>query len=69
MVSMCRQIGLALGAATVAAVMGTHADLSSFHAAWFFMAACGLTGGLALLAIRDNSPRPVAAAAGSPAPQ
>ncbi|QKW10108.1 MFS transporter [Streptomyces sp. NA04227] len=54
MVSMCRQIGLALGAAVVAAVMGARPDLGSFHAAWFFMAACGLTGGLALLAIRDK---------------
>ncbi|MEK8142935.1 hypothetical protein NKH18_14550 [Streptomyces sp. M10(2022)] len=38
----------------MAALMGTRADLSSFHAAWFFMAACGLVGGLALLAIRDR---------------
>ncbi|WP_411104560.1 MFS transporter [Streptomyces sp. cmx-4-9] len=58
MVSMCRQIGLALGAAIVAAVLGARPDLGSFHAIWFFMAGCGLTGGLALLAIRDTTRRP-----------
>ncbi|MER7764208.1 MFS transporter [Streptomyces sp. NPDC097619] len=65
MVSMCRQIGLALGAAVVAAVMGSHPDLGAFHAVWYFMAACGLAGGIALLAIRGTGPHlvPVTGAA------
>ncbi|MEV6120733.1 MFS transporter [Streptomyces sp. NPDC052077] len=64
MVSMCRQIGLALGAAVVAALIGTRPDLAAFHASWYFMAACGLAGGVAMLGVRDTGPRlvPVAGA-------
>ncbi|MFI1371859.1 MFS transporter [Streptomyces longwoodensis] len=61
LVSMCRQVGLALGAAVVAAVLGARPDLGAFHTAYFFMAVCGLTGGLALLGIRDSASRRVPA--------
>jgi len=50
MASMCRQVGLALGMAVVAAVLDAFPDVSAFHTAWVFMAVCGLAGGLTLLA-------------------
>lgn len=56
MMSMGRQVGLALGVAVVAAVLGTRPDVAAFHAAWFFMAGCGLAGGLFLLAIGSGRP-------------
>jgi MFS family permease len=51
MMSMCRQVGLALGVAVVAAVLDVRPDIEAFHTTWFFMAGCGLAGGLTLLAI------------------
>jgi EmrB/QacA subfamily drug resistance transporter len=51
MQSMCRQLGLALGVAVVAAVLAAKPGVEGFHAAWFFMAACGLAGGLTLAAV------------------
>ncbi|MEV6766775.1 MFS transporter [Streptomyces sp. NPDC051105] len=60
MLSMCRQVGLALGVAAVAAVLGSRPDVSAFHTTWLFMAACGLAGGATLLAIGAER-RPVAA--------
>ncbi|MGI8331400.1 MFS transporter [Actinomadura scrupuli] len=59
MLSMCRQVGLALGVAVVAAVLGARPDVSAFHTTWLFMAACGLAGGLTLFAIGAER-RPVA---------
>jgi EmrB/QacA subfamily drug resistance transporter len=49
--SMCRQVGLALGVAVVAALLDVRPDVSAFHSAWLFMAACGLATGLTLSAI------------------
>jgi EmrB/QacA subfamily drug resistance transporter len=51
MMSMCRQVGLALGVAVVAAVLDVRPDLSAFHSTWLFMAVCGLAAGLTLSAI------------------
>ncbi|MBS2964401.1 MFS transporter [Actinocrinis puniceicyclus] len=51
MVSMCRQVGLALGVAAVAAVLAVHPDVAAFHRTFLFMTACGLAGGLTLLLI------------------
>ena len=51
MVTMARQVGLALGVAVVAAVLGARPDVSAFHTTWMFMAACGLASGLVLLAV------------------
>lgn len=64
MLSMCRQVGLALGVAVVAAVLGVRPDVSAFHSTWLFMAACGLAGGLTLFAIGAER-RPVATYANS----
>jgi EmrB/QacA subfamily drug resistance transporter len=64
MLSMCRQVGLALGVAVVAAVLGVRPDVSAFHTTWLFMAACGLTGGLMLFAIGAER-RPIATYANS----
>ena len=51
LMSMCRQVGLALGVAVVAAVLDVQPDVDAFHQAWWFMAACGLAGGFTLAAI------------------
>ena len=51
MMSMCRQVGLALGVAVVAAVLDVRPDVAAFHTTWLFMAGCGLAGGLTMLAI------------------
>ncbi|WP_433655232.1 DHA2 family efflux MFS transporter permease subunit [Nocardia sp. CA-128927] len=59
MMSMCRQVGLALGVAVVTAVLDVRPDVSAFHTAWLFMAACGLAGGLTLFAVGAGK-RPVA---------
>ena len=49
--TMCRQVGLALGIAVVAAVLGARPGLSGFHTTWLFMSAVGLVAGLTLFAI------------------
>jgi EmrB/QacA subfamily drug resistance transporter len=59
MMTMCRQVGLALGVAVVTAVLDVRPDVSAFHTAWLFMAACGLAGGLTLFAVGAER-RPVA---------
>ncbi|MEA2373367.1 MAG: hypothetical protein QOH12_3761 [Solirubrobacteraceae bacterium] len=51
LLTMCRQIGLALGVAVVVALLGRRPDVSGFHATWTFMAGCSLAAGLALSAI------------------
>jgi EmrB/QacA subfamily drug resistance transporter len=51
LLTMCRQIGLALGVAVVVALLGVRPDVSGFHATWSFMAACSLAAGLTLSAI------------------
>jgi EmrB/QacA subfamily drug resistance transporter len=51
LLTMCRQIGLALGVAVVIALLGARPDVSSFHATWTFMAACSIAAGLTLSAI------------------
>ncbi len=54
-VSMSRQVGLALGvavvAAVVAAVLDVQPDVTRFHASWCFMATCGFAGGFTLLGV------------------
>jgi hypothetical protein len=55
--SMCRQVGLALGIAVVAAAVSVHPDLTAFHVNWLFMTASALAGGFVLLAIGDTKPR------------
>lgn len=57
--SMCRQVGIALGVAVVAAVLGSRPDLDAFHRTWLFMGACGVVSGVVLLAIGVER-RPVA---------
>jgi EmrB/QacA subfamily drug resistance transporter len=68
MQTMCRQVGLALGVAVVAAVLGARPGLSGFHATWLFMSAVGLVAGLTLLAIGSER-RPVPADMSVPAPR
>ncbi|MFB6576658.1 MFS transporter [Streptomyces sp. NPDC056402] len=63
MATMCRQVGSALGVAAVTAILNVRPDVSAFHTAFLFMAACGVAGGLALLTIgaeqrRTASPAP-----------
>jgi len=66
-VSMSRQVGLALGVAAVAAVLDVTPDVSRFHTTFFFMAACGLAGGIALLGIGVVRPAPdIAPGSGAP---
>jgi len=65
MMSMCRQVGLALGVAVVAAVLDVRPDVAAFHTTWLFMAGCGLAGGITLLAIGAER-RPVPQYANSP---
>jgi EmrB/QacA subfamily drug resistance transporter len=57
MVSMCRQVGLALGVAAVAAVLDVRPNVAAFHKTWLFMAACGLAGGLTMSRIRRGRHR------------
>jgi EmrB/QacA subfamily drug resistance transporter len=57
MVTMCRQIGLALGVAVVAAILDLRPGVNTFHACWLFMAACGAAGGLTFLAMGKDRPR------------
>ncbi|WFB10858.1 MFS transporter [Streptomyces sp. LX-29] len=49
--TMCRQVGSALGVAVVAAVLDARPGVSGYHTAFLIMAACGVAGGLALMAI------------------
>ena len=48
--AMTRQIGVALGVASLVAILGTTTgpDLTAFHHAWIFMIACSLAAGLVL---------------------
>jgi EmrB/QacA subfamily drug resistance transporter len=74
LMSMCRQVGLAFGVAVVAAVLDIRPDVPAFHTTWWFMAACGLAGGLTLAVIgvkrrpADRRPHPAAAPAHARAP-
>ena len=64
--TMGRQIGVALGVAVLVAVLGTNAtSASDFHTAWLIVVAGGLAAGLALAAI--GPPALNAAGAGGPA--
>ncbi len=54
LMTMCRQVGLALGVAVVAAVLAVRPEVSGYHLTWLFMAGCGVTAGLALLALRPG---------------
>lgn len=56
LMTMCRQVGLALGVAVVAAVLAARPEVSGYHLTWLFMAACGVAAGLALLALRPKPP-------------
>jgi len=58
--SMCRQVGLALGIAAVAALVGSRPDVSAFHKTWLFMAVCGIAGGLTVLAVGAQRRAPAA---------
>ena len=51
LMTMCRQVGLALGVAVVAAVLGARPAVSDYHQTWLFMAACGVAAGLTLLGV------------------
>jgi EmrB/QacA subfamily drug resistance transporter len=57
LMTMCRQVGLALGVAVVAAVLGARPGVPDYHHTWLFMAACGVAAGLTLLAIGPGVPR------------
>lgn len=50
MLSMCRQVGLAIGVAVVASVLDVRPDVPAFRTTWLFMAASGFASGLILLA-------------------
>ncbi len=64
--TMGRQIGVALGVAVLVAVLGSHpSSASDFHTAWLITVAGGLAAGLALTAI--GPPALNAAGAGGPA--
>jgi EmrB/QacA subfamily drug resistance transporter len=64
--TMGRQIGVALGVAVLVAVLGANpTSASDFHTAWLIVVAGGLAAGLALAAI--GPPASNAAGAGSPA--
>jgi EmrB/QacA subfamily drug resistance transporter len=54
MMTMCRQIGLALGVAVVAALLDVRPDVDAFHACWFFMAGCGVVGSMLFLALGNE---------------
>lgn len=66
LMAMCRQVGLALGAAAVAAILGSSPGLSAFHTTWLFIAVCSIAAGLTLLVIGLQR-RPSAARAGATA--
>ena len=55
LMTMCRQIGLALGVAVVAAVLAARPEVFGYHLTWLFMAACGVAAGLTLLAVGPGS--------------
>jgi EmrB/QacA subfamily drug resistance transporter len=58
--AMGRQIGIALGVATLVAILGTaggtHA-IAAFHHAWIFMAACSLSAGALLQGLGRKVPQ------------
>jgi EmrB/QacA subfamily drug resistance transporter len=56
MLTISRQIGLALGVAIVAAVLDVRPDVAAFHTTWLFMAGCSLAAGITLLAIGAEGP-------------
>ena len=49
--TMCRQLGLALGVAAVAAILDVRPDLNAFHRTWLFIAACSVASGIVMLAV------------------
>ncbi|MBJ8338086.1 MFS transporter [Antrihabitans sp. YC3-6] len=49
LMTMCRQVGVAIGVAVVAVILDVRPDLAAFHTAWLFMAGCSLAAGLTLL--------------------
>ena len=64
--TMGRQIGVALGVAVLVAVLGVHAvSAADFHTSWLITVAGGLAAGLALVAL--GPPAPNAAGAVGPA--
>ncbi|MFY1636767.1 MFS transporter [Solwaraspora sp. WMMB335] len=56
MLSVARQVGLALGVAIVAAMLDVRPDLDAFDNTWWFMAGCSLAAGITLLKIGADGP-------------
>jgi EmrB/QacA subfamily drug resistance transporter len=56
--TMGRQIGVALGVAVLVAVLGAHTSVGDFHGAWLITVTGALAAGLALAALGPPTPRP-----------
>jgi hypothetical protein len=62
-VTMARQLGLAIGVAVLVALLGTPSSIADFEAAWAFVAATGAVSGLAFAALGPIAPVPAPATA------
>ena len=62
-VTMARQLGLAIGVAVLVALLGTPSSIADFEAAWAFVAATGAVSGLAFAALGPIAPVPATATA------
>jgi EmrB/QacA subfamily drug resistance transporter len=62
-VTMARQLGLAIGVAVLVALLGTPSSIADFEAGWAFVAATGAVSGLAFAALGPIAPVPATATA------